>query len=234
MRKIKSGLLAIATIISVQTMYAQTVDEIVNKYVDALGGKEKLTTLKSVRMEGILNVSGTDVSLIITKLNGVGQRNDIAAMGMSGYQIYTPATGWKFMPFMGQASPEITKDEEVKTGSIMLDPQGNLFNYKEKGNQLELQGKEKVDTTDCYKIKATLKSGKVVIYFTNSRSYYIVKTVSTQTISGEEEEVNSYANYKATDNGYIFPFTNTIATGEITFSKIEANVPVDEKIFKAN
>ena len=32
MKKIKIGLLAIAAIVSVQTMYAQTVDEIVNKY----------------------------------------------------------------------------------------------------------------------------------------------------------------------------------------------------------
>lgn len=234
MKKIKLALLAIAAIIGTQTLYAQSIDEIVNKYVDALGGKEKLTTLKSVRMEGTLNVSGTDVSLIITKLNGVGQRNDIAAMGMNGYQIYTPATGWNFMPFMGQASPEAMKDEELKTGQLWLDLQGNLVNYKEKGNQLELQGKEKADTAECYKIKATLKSGKAVTYFINSRSYYIVKTVSTQNIAGEEEVVNAYANYKATDNGYIFPFTFTIPKGEITYSKIEANVAVDEKIFTTN
>jgi hypothetical protein len=234
MKKIKFGLLAIAAIVSVQTMYAQTVDEIVNKYVDALGGKEKLATLKSVRMEGSLNVSGTDVSLIITKLNMVGQRNDIIAMGMNGYQIYTPVTGWNFMPFMGQSSAEVLKDEEVKTGSIMLDLQGNLFNYSEKGNQLELQGNQKVDTVDCYKIKATLKSGKVVTYFIDDKTYHIVKSVSTQNVNGEEEVVNTYANYKATGNGYIFPFTNTIERGQIDFSKIEVNVPVDEKIFMIN
>ncbi|MDN3658793.1 hypothetical protein QWZ08_24330 [Ferruginibacter paludis] len=234
MKKIKLGLLTIAAVVSAQTIHAQTIDEIVNKYVDALGGKEKLSSLKSVRMEGALNVSGTDVALVITKLNMAGQRNDIVAMGMSGYQVYTPAAGWTYMPFMGQSSPEAMKDEEVKTGSGMLDLQGALFNYKEKGNQLELQGKETVENTDCYKIKATLKSGRVITYFIDSKTYFIVKSVAVQNIPGEEEVVNTYANYKVNENGYIFPFTNTIARGEITFSKIETNVAVDEKMFTAN
>jgi outer membrane lipoprotein-sorting protein len=234
MKKIKLGLLAIAALVSAQAINAQTIDEVVTKYVDALGGKEKLASLKSARMEGALNVSGTDVALIITKLNMTGQRNDIVAMGMSGYQVYTPAAGWTYMPFMGQSSPEAMKDEEVKTGAGMLDLQGALFNYKEKGNQLELLGKENAENTDCYKVKATLKSGRVMTYFIDSKTYFIVKSVATQNVPGEEEVVNTYANYKANENGYIFPFTNTIARGEITFSKIETNVAVDEKIFTAN
>jgi hypothetical protein len=138
------------------------------------------------------------------------------------------------MPFMGQSSPEAMKDEEVKTGAGMLDLQGPLFNYKEKGNQLELQGKENAENAECYKIKATLKSGRIITYFIDSKTYFIVKSVALQNVPGEEEVINTYANYKANENGYIFPFTNTIARGEISFSKIESNVPVDEKIFTAN
>jgi hypothetical protein len=234
MKKIKLAFLAIAAFVTVQNGHAQTIDEVVNKYVDALGGKEKLSSLKSVRMEGALNVSGTDVVLTITKLNMTGQRNDIVAMGMSGYQIFTSATGWTYMPFIGQSSPEAMKDEEVKTGAGMLDLQGALFNYKEKGNQLELQGKENAENADCYKVKATLKSGRIITYFIDSKTYFIVKSVAVQNIPGEEEVVNTYANYKPNENGYIFPFTHTIARGEISFSKIETNVAVDEKIFTAN
>ncbi len=234
MKEMKLCLLALAVFVSVQKIHAQTVDEIVNKYVDALGGKEKLASLKSVRMEGTLNVDGTEVSLTITKLSAIGQRNDILVMGTSGYQIFTPVAGWSFMPFLGQSAAEVMKDEEVKTGSSELDLQGNLFNYKEKGNQLELQGKVSAENVDCFKIKATLKSGRVVTYFIDSKTYFIVKSVVAQNVAGEEEVVNTYANYKATDGGYIFPFTHIIPRGEITFTKIETNVAVDEKIFSAN
>ena len=232
MKQIKLGLLALATLLSVQSAKAQNIDEVVNKYVAALGGKEKLSTLKSVRMDGTLNASGTDVNLTITKSQLVGERIDIIAMGMNGYQIFTPTMGWVYMPFMGQTVPEVMKEEQIKTGAAGLDIQGALFNYKEKGIDLQLLGKEKVDSFDCYKIKATFKSGLTINYFIDTKTNYIVKTIATQKIGAEQkEEINGYANYKSTDNGYIFPFTTTIEQGEINFTKIETNIPVDNKIF---
>ena len=104
MKQIKLGLLVVATLIGVQSITAQTVDEVVNKYVDALGGKEKLASLKTVRMEAVMNANGTDVDITITKSQMVGLRMDIAVMGMNGYQIVTPTAGWSFMPFAGQKS----------------------------------------------------------------------------------------------------------------------------------
>ena len=232
MKQIKLTLIAVAAICSVQTTKAQTVDEVVNKHVMAMGGKEKLSTLKSVRMDGMLNASGTDVNLTITKSQLIGERIDINAMGMNGYQLFTPTSGTVYMPFLGQTAPEVMKEEQVKTGAAGLDIQGALLNYKEKGNDVQLAGKEKVDSFDCYKIKATLKSGLSINYFIDTKTNYIVKTVATQTVGGgQKEEINGYGNYKATDAGFIFPFTTTIEQGEINFSKIETNVAVDEKIF---
>lgn len=232
MKQFKAALLTIATIFFVQITGAQTLDEVVNKYVTAMGGKEKLNTLKSVKMEGMLNASGTDVNLTITKAQLVGERIDITAMGMNGYQIFTPTTGWVYMPFMGQSAPEVMKEEQVKTGAAGLDLQTALFNYKEKGNELQLAGTEKVDSFNCYKIIATLKSGLTVNYFIDTKTNYIVKTVATQKVgAGQKEEVNGFANYKATESGYIFPYTTTIEQGEINFSKIETNVQVNDKIF---
>ena len=232
MKQIKSGLLALAVLCSVQNAKAQNIDEIVNKFVTAMGGKEKLSTLKSVRMDGTLNASGTEVSVIITKAQLIGERIDITAMGMNGYQIFTPAMGWVYMPFLGQTAPEVMKEEQMKTGAAGLDIQGALFNYKEKGIELQLLGREKVDSFDCYKIKATLKTGLTINYFIDAKTNYIVKTIATQKIGAEQkEEINGYTNYKTTDNGYIFPFTTTIEQGEINFTKIETNVLVDDKIF---
>ncbi len=235
MKQFKLSLLALTILVSVQTTKAQTVDEIVNKNITAMGGKEKLATLKTVRMEGLLNTQGTDVNLVITRSTFVGQRIDISVMGMDGYQINTPTTGWNYMPFMGQKSPEVMKDDQIQAGTAVLDLQGNLFNYKEKGTILEFLGKEKVDTANCYKLKATLKGGKVITYFIDITTNYVVKTVNTQNLNGEEKEVASiFSNYKPTADGYIFPWTNFTIQGQIDFSKIEANVPVDEKIFTAN
>ena len=42
------GFMTVSALLGVQTIKAQTVDEVVDKYVDALGGKEKLASLKTV------------------------------------------------------------------------------------------------------------------------------------------------------------------------------------------
>lgn len=235
MKQFKLGLLALTALISVQAIQAQTVDEVVNKYVDALGGKEKLASLKTIRMEGIMNTNGTDVNIVVTRSTMVGQRIDIAVMGMNGYKIFTPTNGWNYLPFAGQKAPEPMKEEEVKSGAAGLDIQGNLFNYKEKGNQLELLGKEKVDSADCYKIKATLKNGKVITYFIDAKTYYLVKTIGVQNMNGQNKEVSTgFSNYKPTTNGYIVPFTTTNSQGQIDYSKVEVNIPVDAKVFTTN
>ena len=222
MKQMKLGLLAIAALASVQTIKAQTVDDIVNKYVNALGGKEKVASIKTLRMEGTMNTNGTDVNIVITKSNMIGQRVDISAMGMDGYQIYTPTMGWSYMPFTGQTAPQAMTDEQIKGGAAGLDVQGNLFNYKEKGTQLQLLGNEKVDSSDCYKIIATLKSGKVITYYIDTKTNYVIKSASTQNVNGQDMEVaTSYSNYKATANGYIMPFTTVNARGQIDFLKLK-------------
>ena len=48
--------LFILTLVFAQFAQAQTADDVVNKYIDALGGKEKLSSLKSVRLSGSMNI----------------------------------------------------------------------------------------------------------------------------------------------------------------------------------
>jgi hypothetical protein len=236
MKKLKIGLLAIAAIISVQSIKAQTVDEVVDKYVTALGGKEKLLALKSVKMNGNLSVQGFDVGITVTVVNGVGSRNDISVPGMGeGFQVVNTTKGWSFMPFQGQASPEEIPAEQVKAQQGQLDLQGSLLNYKEKGNQLELLGKETVAGAECYKLKLTNKAGKVSTLFIDAKTYYRVKSITKVTTpSGEEDMETSYTDFKPNADGYVFPFSQTNERGTIIFSSIETNKPVDEKIFTVN
>jgi len=42
---------------------AQTVDDVINKYIDALGGKEKLNSIKTLYMEGVTVMqNGNEIS----------------------------------------------------------------------------------------------------------------------------------------------------------------------------
>jgi hypothetical protein len=236
MKKVQMCLFAVAAMMSIQSIKAQTADEVIDKYVTALGGKEKILSLKSVKKVGSLNVQGMDVSVTVTAVQGVGSRNDISVPGMGeGFQVVNPTKGWDFMPFMGQASPEEVSADKLKSSLSLLDIQGSLVNYKEKGSQVELAGKENVENAECYKLKLTDKHGVLSTLFIDSKSNYLVKSIITaKSPNGDIITEVSYSDYKKTGEGYVFPFSQAIDRGTIIFTSIETNITVDEKIFTVN
>ena len=122
MKYFKSVLIAVIAIVSMQAAKAQTADEVIDKMITAIGGKEKMMALNSLKLDGSLNVQGFDVGIVITILNGKGSRTDITVPGQSdGYRIMTPTKGWNFLPFQGMSSPEEASEDQVKAGQAALD-----------------------------------------------------------------------------------------------------------------
>ncbi len=214
--------------------YAQTTDEIVDKHTIAMGGKEKLLQLNSVVLEGNLTVQGMEIPVKMYQSHNVGMRMDITVMGMTGYVISTMTEGWMYMPFQGQASAEAMPAESVKESADGLDLQGSLVNYKEKGHQVDFIGKEDFEGTECLKLKVVTKNGVESTAFLDPVSFYVLKGVTKSKASGQEmDAVQTFSNYKKLDNGYVFAFSMSgLGGGEITFTKIEVNVPIDPTLFK--
>jgi len=236
MKQLKKLGIALLLLVSVNAVKAQTVDEIVDKFIAAIGGKEKMMALNSIKMEGTLSTQGFDVGIIITVLNGKGSRTDISVPGMSeGYRIVTPTKGWNFLPFQGMTSPEEASEDMVKASQSQLDLQTSFLDYAKKGHKVELLGKEKSDGIDCYKMKITYKNGKSATVYIDATTYYRVKSVTTIDVNGEPTEViNTYSDFKKTPEGYVVPYSQTNQSGTITYTSVEINKPVDEKIFVAN
>ncbi len=211
----------------------QTVDEVINKYIEALGGKEKLLTLKSVRYTGNINIQGNDVSIVQTKLNLKGMRMDIFVAGTENYQFVTPEKGVVFMPVQGMTEPSPMPEDQVKSGQNQLDVQGPFLNYKEKGTAVELLGIEKLNGEDNYKLKVTFRNGLVTTCFIGAKNYYINKTVAKRKINGEDTDMETtFASYKQNADGFWFPYSTTSMQGDLIYDKIETNISVDENIFK--
>jgi len=229
----KKIFLTIVAIVMVGFSYAQTVDEIVNKHIEAIGGADAWKKVNSMVSTGSLKVQGADIGMNIAVLNGKGSRTDISAMGMNGYMIVTPTAGWNFMPFQGQKTPEPITADDLKEAQEALDVQGNLLDYKAKGHSIELLGKDDVDGVEAFKIKETLKSGKVETIFIDPKTYYIIRSISKQKANGKESDVTTnLSNYQKLPEGIMVPMSITLPFGEMTISKVELNKPIDENIFK--
>ena len=212
---------------------AQTVDEVISKHVEAIGGKSAWDKVTSTRMEGMVNVQGTDVNITLTKQKGKGMRQDIAVMGMTGFQIITPTNGWTYMPFQGQSEVDSIASADVLKMQDAMEIGDPLMEYKQKGYTAELAGKETINGSEASKIVITKKDGTKQTVFVDNKTNYIVRLISVQSMNGQDQEVtNDFSNYQKLPEGIVVPMTIGLPFGDLTISKVEVNKSLDENFFK--
>lgn len=221
------------------SLQAQSVDEIINKYVQAMGGKEKLKALKTVKISGKAEFGpGMSVPFNVYVKHKQAFRFEMTFQGLQMVQVATPDSGYYIEPFSGKKDPERMNAEMVKESKSQLDMTGPLVDYKEKGNTVELIGKEDMEGTETWKIKVTEKDGDVSYHYLDAETFYELKETRKQKFEDKEVEGEVlYSNYKEV-NGYVFPFTmEQREVGEskgqvMNYESIEINTKLDEELFK--
>jgi hypothetical protein len=224
---------AALVVLSFASLRAQTADDIINKHIEAIGGVGAWHKVNSMRMTAAVTMQGTEIPITMTAVENKGARMDMTMMGMAGYSITTPTAGWDFMPFGGQQKPEARTADQVKMGQDELDIQGALLDYKSKGYTAELIGKEDVEGTECWKIKLTLKNGKVKTEYFDPESYLLIREVDKMTADGKEQESTmDYSNFQKLPEGITVPMAFGGGMGEMVIKKIEVNIPVADSLFQ--
>ncbi|MBC6490555.1 hypothetical protein ACFSQD_09530 [Flavihumibacter stibioxidans] len=219
------------------TVQAQTVEEIISNYENAMGGKEKLKSIRSVYMEGVsVMQNGNEINSKMTKVNRELLRTEIN-FGMGSFSmLLTDKEGWASNPRNGGKFEPIP-EQRVKAAQAELDCAGPLVDYAAKGHKAELLGKESVEGKECYKIKLILNTGSDITYFIDPATWYIVRDVRTGGLmggrmgggpggpgqgaqagqarrggsgpggAGGAEVVTDYSDYAKNADGFIFPFS---------------------------
>ena len=76
MKSIKTLAAGLAALISAVSINAQTVDEIVSKHIDAIGGKDKLSQMNTVYIESATEAMGNEAPTKTYIVNGKNYRNE--------------------------------------------------------------------------------------------------------------------------------------------------------------
>ena len=234
MKLVKIGITLLLAATGFTGIRAQTVDEIVNKYVDALGGKEKLDQVKTIYMENSVQVMGNEGPSKTSIVNGKCYRMESEINGQSIIQVLTDKGGWQVNPFAGATTAQPLPDDLYKQSKGQIDISGPLYNYAAKGNKVELLGKD----GNTFKLKITnAESGETTVYI-DTTTYYMTKLTKAGTMMGQTMEINiSFSDFKKADLGLTFPYTTEISYGgqfsiTSTVKKIELNKAINPAIFE--
>ena len=237
----KKMLLLVSVILATKT-FAQTADDIVNKYIAATGGADKWSKVVSMKFTGVYQM-GPGMQAPLTQVLVAkpyhGSYNDFSWQGMTSKTAIRADSGWSYNPFGGKRETDPVSPDDVRSDKLGSDPQGLLFNYKQKGYNVEYLGTDDMDGTDVLKLRLTAANGDMVYYYLDAETYYMLKEVQRVKLKDKEQKSYFvYSDFRKTDYGLVIPFCQQRVDengneqgGPVNFSKIEVNATVDGKIF---
>jgi outer membrane lipoprotein-sorting protein len=235
----KLSLVTVVAVLLAPALLAQTVDEIIAKNVAARGGMDKIKSVQTLRSTGTMTMGpGMEAPGLMIQKRPDMARLEFTVQGLTAIQAYDGKAAWQIMPFMGKKDPEPMSADDKKDLEENADIDGPLVDYKSKGNKVELLGKDKLEGSDVYKLKVTLKNGDVITVYLDADSFLEIKEEVKRNIRGSEQDVETVMGDYKEVNGVMFPFAmesgikGSQQKQKITMSKIEINTPVDDSIFK--
>lgn len=236
LRKCALGLALLGLAVPAST---QTLDEVVAKNIEARGGLAKLKSVQSMRMSGRITMGpGIEAPIVMEMKRPAGLRIEFTFQGNTGVQAFDGKDGWSINPFSGKREPEPMPAEALKDMQEQADMDGPLVDWKAKGHTVELLGKEKVEGSDAYKLKITLKNGDVRNVYLDADSNLEIRVESRRTVRGTEVEAETtIGDYKEV-GGLMIPHSmQSGAKGRpekqnIVVEKIDLNPALDDARFK--
>lgn len=217
---------------------AQTADDIIAKYVEALGGKDKLSEINSIYIENSLDVMGNSAPSSTVILNGKGAKSISEVMGQKMVQCYTEKGGWMINPMAGSSEAVEMPADQYNAGKSQIYIMDVLADYSARGYTVELLGNENVGTVNAYKLKVSSPENITFNYFIDPTSYYLIKMTMSGNMNGQNVTItNSFSDYRKNDEGMLIPYKTEVDYGGqfsivLNTKKVEFNKPVDPVIFE--
>ncbi|MDQ8143152.1 pitrilysin family protein [Chryseobacterium sp. CFS15] len=177
-----------------------TVASVVDKYINAIGGKANLSKVNSYTMTGSMSMQGQNIDIKTTKAQG-GKEIQIVSMGAMTLQkqVFDGKTGYSEQ---GGQKVQMTKEQiadNLKTTELFEE-----LGFSKSGDY-KLTGIEKINGEDSYAIK----SGDKAYYYSVKTG---LKTGETETVSTQGQTFTvptTFADYKDVA-GVKMPYTITV------------------------
>lgn len=250
--------------------------EIVEKNVAARGGLQAWRAVQTLSLEGKLGAGGNQranlalpgpnekskglvaprrpadeaqLPFLMELKRGRKMRFELQFAGKTAIQVYDGTNGWKLRPYLNRMDVEPYTADEQKIASMQCDLDGYLVDYAAKGSSVALDGVEKVEGHDTYKLKVTEKNGHSVHVWIDADTFLESKIDGQpRRLDGTDHPVEVYYRDYRTVDGLHIPFvleTRVLPVGKnalgfrdtpvppekISIDKVVVNPKLDEKLF---
>lgn len=222
----------------------QTADEIIEKHLAAMGGREALGKLTSRKSTGTLTLSGemgelsgpVETYAKAPNLSRAVIHLDLSPMGMSETmtieQRFDGTSGVAMNSMQGTTPMEGDQLNSMRNNVFPT----ALLSYKEQGTTITVLPKETIAGKELIVLQVAPKVGQPTKVYLDPATHLTVRSVSQVTMPdiGQFEQTSEASDYRAVD-GVQVPFTvvniSPMQTVTIKVKTVEHNVAMDDTMF---
>lgn len=235
----------VLSLITITSARSQTVDEILGKYFESIGGIEKVKSVNTLKMIGVLPTPQGEFDFELAQKTPNMIKITVTVMGQTMVpQAYDGNTGWMLNPFTGSNTPEKLPDDQTKALMDEAEFEDPFIDYAKKGHAVTYEGTGEVDGINCFILK--LVKNKGIAEKENTSDYYfdgdsylplmVKQTPENGQMAGQEVMVY-FSDYQDAGDGLIKAYTmDSRIDGQsvqmIKFKTIVVNEEIPDEFFK--
>jgi outer membrane lipoprotein-sorting protein len=206
---------------------AQTADDVVEKHLAALGGRDalsKLTSRKATGTVSVTNPNGLIPGSIEIYAKAPNKTRAYMKLDLSAFGAGEIIIEQRFDGTTGYALNSMTGDAEI-TGAQLENMRNNQFpsallHYKEAGTTVEILPKEKVGDRDAIVLRVTPKTGSPLRMYLDAGTYLPIQTIAKINVpqaGGDIDQTSEYSDYRVVDGVKVpFQVVNTNPAQSVT------------------
>ena len=230
MRRLSISL--VLAIFALSFLNAQDLDKILNDHYKA-SGQEKMSKITSTSIKGKINIAamGMESPLTLFQARPNKLRIELLVAGTKMIQTFDGTKGWMYAPMLGITQAQEVGGDELKALVNQAQMDSPLWDYKAKGNNVELLGSS--EDGSSHMLKLTTAGGDEMTFYIKKETSLI--SIIKMTASGAEiaTEMKDYKMVKGIPVAhYISTKMGGTTASTITFESVAYNETLDPAIFE--
>ncbi len=211
-----------------------TVDQVLEKYITALGGRPALEKITSRTGKGTIEIPDAGMSGTIELFEKAPDKSGVL-VDLGGMQIregFDGTVAWEDNPQTGMREKAGLELADAKRQAA-FNPELKMKTLYPK---MVVRGRERVGTRDAVVIDATPTEGSPTAFFFDAENGLMIRTDTSRTSPEGEVQIQAFMeDYRVVD-GINMPHTVRQVTAQFTMviriTEVKHNVTLDDKMFK--
>lgn len=215
---------------------APAVSQIVDRYIEALGGRDRWAAIESIRLSGTYMFNGESFPFTISRRRPDRFRLQIALQDQDSVEASNGRVSWRTRVRPGSSPLVLEADAATRFEEEWADFDGPLIDYRQKGHRVEWVGWADVDGVECHHLQLHLASGNRQHWYLDKETYTLVRKVTSQVHPrrGPYDRLWYFDSWRTVDGLSVPEFFERedlqfVRAYEVT--EVEFNVEVPEALF---